>query len=290
MNEERDRPPILVGFDGTPQGHDALELGRVAARTLGGRLEVARVLEIESTWLGDEPDDARLVDLEAETTRLAARRLDGTDYEVKVRIGSPGEILHDLAEADNAAAIVLGPSHRGGVARVLFGSVAEGLLQGAPCAVAVAPPDYARRRGNTLANRIVVGFDGSEEARVAAHAAAEIAKTTGATVEVIGVMRPLQPSPARGPYLPLAREAVTEKLEAIAAELKSAPAVQTVLAEGEPAATLAERSSRADLLVVGSRGYGPIRRALLGSVSRAVIHSADCPVLVWPRPSGLVKP
>jgi nucleotide-binding universal stress UspA family protein len=178
---------------------------------------------------------------------------------------------------------VIGSSHRRGVGRTLFGSVAEGLLQGAPCPVAVAPPDYARRRENGLSNRITVGYDGGDDARAAAHAAADLAKVTGATVELIGVMRHLQPSPGRGPYLPLAREAVAEKLEAIAAELKSAPAIQTVLMEGEPAATLAERSAKADLLVVGSRGYGPVRRALLGSVSRTVIHSADCPVLVWPR-------
>ncbi len=290
MNAERDSAaPILVGFDGTPQGYDALELGRVGARALGGRVVVASILEVESAWLGVEPDDAKIADLEAEATRDAARRLEGTEYEVKVRIGSPGETLHDLSESDHAVVIVLGPSHRGGVARALLGSVAEGVLQGAPCPVAVAPPDYARRRGNALDGRIAVGYDGGEEARAAAHAAAGIAKATGATIEIIGIMRPLQPSPGRGPYLPIAREVVAERLEGIAAELKSAPAVRTVLAEGEPAATLAERSAEADLLVVGSRGYGPVRRALLGSVSRAVIHSADCPVLVWPRSQGATR-
>jgi nucleotide-binding universal stress UspA family protein len=83
METEHHRPPILVGFDGTAQAHDALELGRVAIATLGGRLEIASVLEIESAWLGGEPDDAHLADLEAETTRLVARRLDGIDYEVQ---------------------------------------------------------------------------------------------------------------------------------------------------------------------------------------------------------------
>ncbi len=44
------------------------------------------------------------------------------------------------------------------------------------------------------------------------------------------------------------------------------------------------RSPSTDLLVVGSRGYGPVLRVLLGSVSTRLIHIAPCPVLVIPRP------
>lgn len=57
------------------------------------------------------------------------------------------------------------------------------------------------------------------------------------------------------------------------------------MATGDPAAVLAEHGVEADLLVVGSRGHGPLRRALLGGVS-AVTGAAPCPVIVVPRSNG----
>jgi nucleotide-binding universal stress UspA family protein len=52
---------------------------------------------------------------------------------------------------------------------------------------------------------------------------------------------------------------------------------------GEPAEVLVDLSQHLDLLVCGSRGYGPARAVLLGSVSRRVASEAHCPVIVVPR-------
>jgi nucleotide-binding universal stress UspA family protein len=52
------------------------------------------------------------------------------------------------------------------------------------------------------------------------------------------------------------------------------------------AATLIAHSSELDLLVAGSRGYGPVRSVLVGSVSRALVRDASCPIVVAPRPGG----
>ncbi len=274
--------PIVVGFDATPMGRDALELARVGARELGGRIEVVRVLEAESQWLGIE-DEPELLEIEAEANRVAGDLLSGLDYEVKAVHGAPAAVLYDLAGDERAAAIVVGRSHRGSMGRTVYGSVAEALLQGAPAPVAVAPPDYARRHDNTLSTRIAVGYDAGEESRGAVHAGAAIAAATGATLQVIGVVRNLQPSPGRAPYPPLARSTAEEHLEQVASEVRSGVTVETTLLDGDAAGMLAGATEDADLLVVGSRGYGPIRRTLLGSVSRAVIHRAWSPVLVMPR-------
>ena len=59
--------------------------------------------------------------------------------------------------------------------------------------------------------------------------------------------------------------------------------VDTVLLEGDPATELAAQGETLDLLVVGSRGYGPIRRVLLGGVASSVVRLAPCPVMVIPR-------
>ncbi len=66
-------------------------------------------------------------------------------------------------------------------------------------------------------------------------------------------------------------------------ELAGGVPVHTQTVEGNAADVLVERSRELDLLVLGSRAYGPVRHALLGSVSAAVMREAHCPVLVMPR-------
>ena len=55
--------------------------------------------------------------------------------------------------------------------------------------------------------------------------------------------------------------------------------------EGKAADVLVEATADFDLLVLGSRGYGPLKRVLLGGVSAKVVDEAACPVLVVPRPA-----
>ena len=64
---------------------------------------------------------------------------------------------------------------------------------------------------------------------------------------------------------------------------------ETKLAEGDPAAVLADQGVELDLLVLGSRGYGPVRATLLGAVSAEVMRTAPCPVVVTPREAGPAK-
>jgi nucleotide-binding universal stress UspA family protein len=56
--------------------------------------------------------------------------------------------------------------------------------------------------------------------------------------------------------------------------------VRTHTPVGDPARALLELAATADLLVVGSRGLGAVRRVLLGSVSEKVLQHAPCPVLI----------
>jgi nucleotide-binding universal stress UspA family protein len=59
--------------------------------------------------------------------------------------------------------------------------------------------------------------------------------------------------------------------------------VVSTLLDGNAAGQLAQASERLDLLVVGSRGYGPLGAVVLGSVSNALVRTARCPLVVLPR-------
>jgi nucleotide-binding universal stress UspA family protein len=60
------------------------------------------------------------------------------------------------------------------------------------------------------------------------------------------------------------------------------PSATGEVLDGEPAVALATASTDLDLLVCGSRGFGPLRTLLLGGTSHAVVRRAACPVLVVP--------
>ena len=62
--------------------------------------------------------------------------------------------------------------------------------------------------------------------------------------------------------------------------------MEPLLLHGEPAEVLAEAASELDLLLIGSRGYGPVKGTLLGSVSARLMAAAPCPVMVTTRGAG----
>jgi nucleotide-binding universal stress UspA family protein len=135
---------------------------------------------------------------------------------------------------------------------------------------------------------IAVGFDGSPEATIALRQAATLGGLAGATLRVIAVGPrivgpPPEPAAASQPTGGDGADLQSRLHEAVAglpAELRALP----MFARGDPVAELLARADEgADMLVLGSRGYGPLRAVLLGSVSATVLERAPCPVLITPR-------
>ena len=134
-------------------------------------------------------------------------------------------------------------------------------------------------------HRIVVGVDGSEGSEDALRWAARQAKLTGATLEVVtGWEYPAfygwaPAMPEDYDYEDLASRAQAKAIDEVFGSDRPA-ALETQVVARHPALALVEASEGADLLVVGSRGYGGFADALLGSVSTYCVHHAHCPVVV----------
>lgn len=282
---------VMVGYDGRAEARDALALGRMLAKLTGGQLILAAVLPVKEEAIGLEGYEAALRE---DSDRLFARvlpELSGLDVRTRV-VGDdpPSDALRALAEDEGADVIVLGSTHRGPVGRIYPGSVAERLLHGAPCAVAVAPRGFASQADGEP-RVLAVAFDGSPESDSALEVARGLAEASAATVRVVAVHEPFA-SPTAG-LAPMGaadvgavthREAMEEHLHKVVGALPATVRAKGLLLKGQAAEELLKETELGvDLLLMGSRGHGPLGRVLLGGVSAKVVRSAPCPVLVMPR-------
>jgi nucleotide-binding universal stress UspA family protein len=196
--------------------------------------------------------------------------------------GSPAQALHDLAEEEHASLVVVGATHLGHIGRLTPGSVASNLLHGAPCPVLVVPSDHEPRPIRTVA----VAYDEGIQAKAALEHAAQLARRFDARLEIIsGYEHELFAGPAMvaaADLEELMRDDVAKRVQAGAEAITDIP-VDTRVVTGPIPSALADAAEGADLLVTGSRGYGPRHSVLVGGVSRYLVDNAPCPVLVVPR-------
>jgi nucleotide-binding universal stress UspA family protein len=294
---EMESETIIAGVDGSEHSADALALANTIAAALGA--EVTPVLvhpfgDVEHA-LGDGHEGDAVREL-ADSVHAQMREL-GTPIEDRRLMlaadRSTARGLQRVAAESRALLITLGASRRSRVGRVLLGGTAERLMSGAPSAVAIAPAGYAAEAGSIAT--VGVAFDGSPESRAALAWAGGLAQRSGSRVRIISVHQPLVSSyPAFEAVPSVARdEAVRDfmgrQLEAAAIDLRRAAVdVDARLLTGNTVGTLEEQSGHVDLMVSGSRGYGPTRAVLLGSVSSALVRHAESPVVVLPRDAEVI--
>jgi nucleotide-binding universal stress UspA family protein len=270
--------PVIVGAS----AEAPVQLGRWYAEALGVPL-IAAVVHPSPAALGSGRVDAEWV---ADRRRAAEQTLDEAR---KLLTGAAGEVgyrliasssaahgLHDLAEETGAAAIVVGSG----------GSTAERLLAGSSRPVVVTPPRPQARTGTV--GRIGVAYVDTPDGRTALAEAAGLARRTGLPLRLYTVVAA---GDVTAPY-PAGRDAERAFLEtaqetyerALHAAVASVPDVQADwrIESGDVLSTLAALED-VDVLVCGSRGYGPARRVLLGGVSTRLVRRARRPVVVVPR-------
>jgi nucleotide-binding universal stress UspA family protein len=200
------------------------------------------------------------------------------------RSSSVGRGLHELCEVIGADLLVVGSSRRGLLGRVLIGDDTSVALNGAPCAIAIAPSNYSQQPGMT--REIGVGYDGSPESEHALSVARTLAVAWAAKLSALeAVSLPSYAFVGPGAADNAPQCLVEDALERIA----GLGGVEPHAAYGQPAEELALYSASLDLLIVGARGYGPVGRLIHGSTSQQLAHTARCPLLVLTRAAHAIE-
>jgi nucleotide-binding universal stress UspA family protein len=284
---------VLIGFDGSPQGEDALGLGRTISKILEARPLVATVISHPRDGVEESEFNEAVASFCKPLFAEARRRLDGLDVQEKSLVNdSPAAGIYELTDWLQPTAIVIGSTRHGKAGRVQVGTVGGSLLSGVHSTVAVAPRGYGN--GETDLRRIGVAVDGGSESWRALAAAAHLAERANAPLRIISVMG--EPHYVLGGLLsPLGPQEYREYKEAewervYQEAVKRTPdgvTTEPLLLHGHPAESLNEVASDLDLLVLGSRAYGPVKGTLVGSVSARVMAGAPCPVLIVPRGAGV---
>ncbi len=284
--------PVVVGVDGSPGSDRAVEWAASEAELRHRPLLMVMAFHWPIGTYPVEPQ-AVLSDMSdimergrgALALQVAAVREAHPELVVSGEFheGSAAGILVDRSR--HAAATVLGQRGRGGFTGLLLGSVSAQVSAHASGPVVVIA---ARSRPVPVDGPVVVGVDGSPVSESAVGFAFDEASWRGVGLTAVHAWR------APGSEVPNDRIALYYDLDEVADEEERMlaeslagwrakypdVAVRPVLAHGRSVDELLTQAAEGQLLVVGSRGRGSVSGALLGSVSRAVLHRAACPVAV----------
>ncbi|MCC2308104.1 universal stress protein [Cellulomonas chengniuliangii] len=283
--------PIVVALDGTPHSASTLQFGVEEALRAGAPLVLARAPHephrsiawayacVPGAMGGYVPKDDTTAFLER--TRAEVSLLH-PGLRVSARV-LRGPLLASLCVlSHDARMLVVGA--RGVLGRPGPGANSAFLARSGHCPVAVVPA-----MGVTAPSAwtpVVVGVDGSPASVAAARTAAASALRRGVPLLLAHARASAPgPRPRRGsaPRLGDPADPCHDGARSVAALIGAehpALEVRLTLMDDDPARSLVELGRDAALVVVGSRGLGPVRGQMMGAVSRAVIRSAPCPVLV----------
>jgi nucleotide-binding universal stress UspA family protein len=277
--------PILAATDLSARSDRALRRAALLARAGGRGLLVLHVLDAEwpSSLAGAH---------EQEAWRLLARQLEGLPElaglpcRPAMERGLPDSAILRAAEAEGAACLVLGEHRRGGLRDLFAGTTVERVIRAAarPVLMVHQPPAGPYRR-------VLVATDFSAPAARTAEAAAALGLLDGAELLLVHALEPPRlvglgdaglAERAGAVLEESVREEAMRNLAAAAAALPRAAESRLVL--GPPAESLAAlaRDWRAELLVLGTRGAGMLRQALIGSVAAEILARPPCDVLAVP--------
>lgn len=286
--------PIVVGVDGSPGSLRALRWAAAEAARRHVTMLLVHAFGIPDAFYGETmPPRDWLESQRARSQAILAAAIDDIrrvrlplDISIESSVDSPIPLL--LQRSESATMVVLGNSGRTVLGDLLVGSIAAALAAHARCPFAVVRGHD--RSAPDVDEPVVVGVDGSPANEAAVGLAFEEASLRGAPLVAVhawsdaDTRQVFSAARATFDFEPL-RESETRVLaEALAGWQEKYPdiPVQHVVERDRPRHQLLEWSTRAQLIVAGSRGRGGFTGLILGSTSYALIHHASCPVLLTP--------
>jgi nucleotide-binding universal stress UspA family protein len=285
---------IAVGVDGFPEGHDATALGRALADVTGADLMLVMVHSdplilppIGVEWSKLRREARALLHKARAAHAPHAHTTIETDFSVP-------RALHRVISEGRHDLLVMGSSRQGPEGRVRIGKRTRQLLCSFEYPLAIAPRGYSSRPSRRF-SQIGVGYDGGPEAQAALELASWIALGAKTELELYAVVDDRTPPigwsrfASGGAAHAEWEDAVSAEIERLGAEAENALSAtgangHVKIRRGRPADALVELSEFVDLVVIGSRRWGPVKRVLLGTTGESLVHDAACPVVLVPRP------
>jgi nucleotide-binding universal stress UspA family protein len=284
---------IAAGVDPHPESDDAVVLGAALAAATGAELMLVSI----------EPDLPLVIpgldrkSIRRETEAMLTRTRSALAPGARTAIDSDLSIARGFARvvrAQRCGLVVVGSSRHGAPGEVSIARPTRQLIDGLDSALAIAPRGLSQQPLSL--RRIAVGYDDGPESRAALATAAAIASSCGAEVTIRGVIDDRIPALGWpdvwfGTIVEAWQEMMADEVTSLHERIETAAAALGIDAEievtrGRPGRSMLELSGAADLLVIGSRRWGPLARLLLGGTGEALVHGARCSLLVVPRPSS----
>jgi len=189
---------------------------------------------------------------------------------------SPERGLHEFASRRGADLLVVGASRGDENDRTFLGDDTRKVLADAPCAVAVAPREFAARAG--ALKKIGVGFDGSADSERAVALARRLAAERRAELSAFEAV-PV-PIYTRDPWN--VKGDIEERIEAARQRVAALGDLEPQAGFGDPVHELAGYGQSVDLLVIGGHKYRPVDHLLEQSTAQRLAHEVSTPLLVLP--------
>ncbi|MGW5140837.1 universal stress protein [Nocardia beijingensis] len=284
------RRPIVAGTDGSEQSIVAVRWAAQTAALRDAPLHIALVMESSLGSADDDPPRPaallRVREADEAIERAADAAVAAAHSVRDIAIGTEIRTAHIatalVERSRNAAMLVVGTRGIGRVQRVLLGSVSSAVARGADCPVAVVPAETPLWDRANIAP-VIVGVDGSTAEQAAIGLAAAEASLRGVDLVAVHTWGEVEPLAAIGTDLAAARRTEEALLAtALAGWQERYPelTIQREVVRDRPERRLLERSREGQLLVVGNRGRGTLRRLLFGSVGDALLRAVDRPIVI----------
>jgi nucleotide-binding universal stress UspA family protein len=284
------RAPVVVAVDGSERNRSAVDWAAQEAAARGCGMVLVNAIAghlVPTPHPLTRSREQQVLDMLADARNRVRHIVAEESVSVVAAAGDPVEVLLEQAAEADAELLVVGKRGLGGFARVIVGSTSIALAGRSPVPLAIVPDlwDQSRHEGHP----VVLGIDPDKADHQPIEAAFRRARRLGvALVAVHGWETPAtyswEAATVTGAVTEAEQQAAT-RFDALLAEWREKHpdvVVRPMRVHKHPAAALLEAAEESQVVVLGRHPAGVFGGFAFGSVARAVLHYAECPVITVP--------